>query len=309
MNQPSFSLPSFAKINWSLQILGKRPDGYHEVNTVLQTISLHDDIHFEVSAEKDVVLACDDPGLPTDTGNLIIRAAQALKAQYQVDYGASIRLEKRIPTQAGLGGASSNAAVTLMALAALWQTGATSADLEEIATRLGADVPFFLSGGCARATGVGTTLQPLPDRSDVPLIVVTPRAAVSTAKAYAAFSSSALTTPNTDTILSSLHEAAEMRDSRPWPLGNDISTDLRNDFESVIFDIEPEIRRAKEALLRAGALNAMLAGSGSSVFGVFENQDTQARALREIKREEGWRVFPCVTVSRNEYGRALSFGA
>jgi 4-diphosphocytidyl-2-C-methyl-D-erythritol kinase len=302
VNRSSLSLPSFAKINWSLQILGKRPDGYHEVKTVLQTISLHDDLHFEVSEDGTITLTCDHPEIPTDEHNLIVQAAYALKHRYNVSQGVRVRLEKRIPAQAGLGGASSNAAVSLLALTHLWNLKPTAPVLLEIAARLGTDVPFFLLGGCALATGTGATLSTLPEKTSNEvqhLIVITPNADVSTAKAYSAVHSPALTTTNTAPILSSSRNEANSRCSQPWPLQDS----LKNDFESVIFDIEPEIKRAKETLLQAGALGALLAGSGSSVFGIFVDSEDQQRALNEIKLEAGWRSFSCVTVSRNEYVR------
>ena len=312
VNQPSLSLPSFAKINRSLQILGRRPDGYHEVKTLLQTISLHDDIHFELNSDSAISLSCDEPDIPTDNENLIVRAANALKDRFKVDQGARIRLEKRIPAKAGLGGASSNAAVSLLALAHLWSAKTAAAALLEIAADLGADVPFFLLGGCALATGTGATVAALPDTRDNEvqhLIVITPNVGVSTANAYAALSSPSLTTTNADPILSSSHNVANSRHSHPGPEGDDWKTcfrdDLKNDFESVIFDIEPEIRRTKETLLQAGALGTLLAGSGSSVFGIFADREDQQRAVNEIKLEPGWRIFPCVTVSRNEYLRAV----
>ena len=302
MKQPSLSLPSFAKINWSLQILGKRPDGYREVRTILQTISLYDDLHFEVSEDGAITLSCDEPEIPVDDQNLIIRAIQALKDRYQVNSGAHIRLEKNIPTRAGLGGASSNAAVSLLALTYLWKIEAAALELLEIAAGLGADVPFFLLGGCALATGIGDRVSSLPDSKVQHLIVITPNATISTAEAYAAFNSSALTTIKTDPILSSSRRETNSGDS----LLSRLQDDSKNDFESVIFDIEPEIRRTKETLLQAGALSALLAGSGSSVFGIFADEEAQQRAINEIQPEAGWRIFPCVTVSRNEYLRAIS---
>jgi 4-diphosphocytidyl-2-C-methyl-D-erythritol kinase len=305
VNQSTLSLPSFAKVNWSLHILGKRPDGYHEVRTLLQTISLHDVIHFEVSEEKEILLACNEPSIPTDDQNLVVRAAYALKERFNIGNGVRIRLEKRIPAKAGLGGASSNAAVSLLSLAYLWNVAASAPMLLEIAASLGTDVPFFLLGGSALATGTGSTISSLPDSDIQHLIVITPNAGISTAEAYGAVSSSALTTMNADPILSSSRGEANLRRSLPWRTTNDWKHELKNDFESVIFDIEPEIRRAKKSLLQAGALGALLAGSGSSVFGIFSDEETQQRTLKEIQAEAGWRIFPCVTVSRNEYLCAL----
>jgi 4-diphosphocytidyl-2-C-methyl-D-erythritol kinase len=304
VNSTSLTLPSFAKINLSLRILGKRPDGYHELRTILQTISLHDDLHFELSGDGAITLTCNDPDIPADERNLVVRAAYALKDRYGVDKGARIRLHKRIPAKAGLGGGSSNAAVSLLALTYLWQIEATKPHLHQVAEGLGADVPFFLLGGTALGEGTGTTLSALPDGIIQHLIVVTPNANVSTADAYTAVNSAALTTSGADPILSSSPTGANFQDSTPGLLQND----LNNDFESVIFDIEPEIKQTKVALLQAGAGDALLAGSGSSVFGVFSSQEAQQIAINKIQLEAGWRMFACVTLSRNEYIRALGVG-
>lgn len=304
MKQSSLSVPSFAKINWRLRILGKRPDGYHEVSTLLQTISLHDDLEFQLTDDGSVSLHCDDPEIPTDDRNLIVRAAEELRKRYDIGAGVNVRLEKRIPAKAGLGGASSNAAVTLLALVHLWNLAPGANELHEIAAALGSDVPFFLLGGCAHASGTGSSVSSLPDPSDNQseyLIVVKPNAAVSTADAYAGVDARALTTLDTDPILSSSPAESVLQNSQPWRTRDS----LQNDFESVIFDIEPEIRRTNEALLQAGALNALLAGSGSCVFGIFAGEEDQQRALDKLEIEAGWRVFPCVTVSQDEYFRAL----
>ncbi len=308
VNPSSLTLPSFAKVNWSLRILGKRPDGYHEVRTILQTVSLHDDLRFELSEDSAIQLTCDQPDIPTDDRNLIVRAGNALKDRYQIDKGARIRLVKRIPAKAGLGGASSNAAVSLLALANLWKVEATAPELLEIASRLGADVPFFLLGGRALGTGTGATVSSLTNSGEYDtqhLIVITPNATVSTAEAYAAISLPALTTMKRDPILSNSRNEANLGVSQPSPPPHLLLGDLKNDFEAVIFDIEPEIRRAKDNLLQAGALGALLAGSGSSVFGIFANWEAQQRAIKEIQAESGWRIFPCVTLSRDEYHRQM----
>lgn len=290
--------PSFAKINWFLRILGKRPDGYHEVVTVLQTISLRDELTIQLSEDGPFKLTCDDPTIPTDNSNLIIKAAHLLEECRQDWFGANIHLRKKIPAQGGLGGASSNAAVALLAINELWKSSSISVEELLDPSCLGADVPFFIHGGRCAATGTGTDLTPLPDGPKQYLIVVTPNAKVSTAHAYASLNAASLTTSESASILSSSLADVFSADSRQWP--------LRNDFERVIFEIEPEIERVKNALLDAGAWGALLAGSGSSVFGVFDSEVARDRGLESLRCEAGWRVFPCETISRDEYGRAMN---
>jgi 4-diphosphocytidyl-2-C-methyl-D-erythritol kinase len=301
VSTPLLTLPSFAKINRSLRILGKRPDGYHEIRTVLQTVSLHDTLQFSIAPDPEITLSCDNPVIPNDQNNLIMRAAMTLRDHYGVRTGVSIHLEKRIPVQGGLGGGSSNGAVTLLGLAHLWKVSATVSELEQLAAGLGSDVPFFLIGGRALGTGTGTKLSALPDLDVQELLIVAPLATVSTAEAYKALSSPALTTPKSDSILAISHGPSSSSDSDQCV----VSGDLGNDFEEVIFDIEPEIGRVKNALLQAGARGALLAGSGSSVFGIFDNREARQRALEQIRAESSWRIFPCATVSREEYTRAM----
>lgn len=287
-------LPSFAKINWTLRIFGRRPDGYHEVATILQSISLCDELTFELREDQEIRLTCDDPEIPINDSNLVIKAAKALQEN---DRGVNISLTKRIPAKGGLGGGSSNAAITLLALNELWRHELTNADLLHIASGLGADVPFFLIGGCAEGTGTGTDLCSLPDVEQKQLIIITPDATVSTADAYAALNRGSLTTSNPASILSSSFAGPLSGDSGQWS--------LHNDFEVAIFEIEPEIRRAKIALLDAGARGALLAGSGSSVFGIFDDEAARDRALIKLRSETGWRVFSCHTISRAEYLQAM----
>lgn len=293
MITPPVKFPSFAKINWFLRVLGKRPDGYHEVVTVLQTISLHDELTIQLSENGSLEITCDDPAVPADNSNLVIKAASFLSESRQDRFGAQIHLRKRIPAQGGLGGASSNAAVTLLAINQLLKGG----HITDTAG-LGADVPFFLYGGRCAATGIGADLTPLPDGPKQHLIVVTPNARVSTKDAYASLNAASLTTFESDSILSSSLADLNSADSRQWP--------LRNDFERVIFEIEPEIERVKTALLGAGAWGALLAGSGSSVFGVFDGEAERNRGLEDLRCEAGWRVNACETISRDEYVRAMN---
>src|SRR5258708_25361742 len=160
MRESILTLPAFAKINWSLRVIGRRADGYHEIDTVFQTISLHDTISFTRTEENHIVLSCDDRSLPSDERNLVWRAAAALRVRCAIEKGARIRLEKRIPAHAGLGGGSADAAVTLIGLACLWNATISERELLELAAGLGADVPVFLYGVLARGTGARPQIAP-----------------------------------------------------------------------------------------------------------------------------------------------------
>ena len=298
MNITSLKLPSFAKINRLLRVLGRRPDGYHGVLTVLQTVSLSDELEFELRDDGEFTLVCDDPQIPTDETNLIIKAAVALREKLQTPLGADIKLTKRIPAQGGLGGGSSNAAVTLIGLYGLWRALSRSPYWRHLALDMGADVPFFTMGGRCIATGIGATVHPVMDGPQQPLIIITPNARVSTPKAYAALQGASLTRVDAMPILSSSFERLLEGYSGQWP-------QLHNDFERVIFEIEPEIGRAKNALLEAGVRGALLAGSGSSVFGVVDDEAMRDRVLDNLKCEAGWQVFSCKTLSRAEYFEAM----
>lgn len=264
---------------------------------MLQSVSLCDELVFELRNDKEISLTCDDQTIPTDTSNLIVRAARTLSTQH----GATIKLSKKIPSKGGLGGGSSNAAITLLALNRLWRVGLSASDLKQKGSQLGADVPFFFAGGTALATGTGTTIEEVSDVPRQYLIIISPNASVSTATAYAALNAPSLTTLNSVSILSSSFTEPFSGDSSQWP--------LHNDFEGVIFEIEPEIRRAKLALLDAGARAALLAGSGSSVFGIFSDEAARDQALTSVRCEAGWRVFACHTLSRSDYCQAISTGA
>ena len=297
MDLRSLTIPAFAKINWSLRVLGKRDDGYHEIDTVLQTVSLHDTITFEETEDDGIRLWCDDRSIPVDKTNLVWRAAAALRERYSIRRGVRIRLAKRIPAEAGLGGGSSDAAAALIALAFLWEIATSADDLGQVAEGLGSDVPFFLYGGTARATGRGSVVEPLEDLPEKHLVVIKPNESISTAKAYRTLNWAALTSSESKPILF----RSQASDSSA---SIDLNS-LHNDFEPMVFQLEPEIERAKVALLKSGAPAAMLSGSGSAVIGIFENQDAQERAIQAIELETGWRAFPCKTVGRSHYRRAL----
>jgi 4-diphosphocytidyl-2-C-methyl-D-erythritol kinase len=291
------ALPSFAKINLSLRVLGRRPDGYHEIRTVFQTITLRDRLSFRALDDSRLELDCDAPGVPADDSNLVIRAARLLRERFRVSRGASIKLEKSIPAGGGLGGGSSNAATALAALARLWEIDATRAELRDLGATLGADVPFFFTGGTARGTGRGAEIAPLADAPQANLLVVAPRVKISTAEAYKSLNAPALTKEIAPANLLVSRGGAGFHDSLP--------ASLANDFEPVVYRLHPEVGRARDALVGAGAKGALLSGSGSSVFGVFESSDEVARARARIKVEAGWQVFSCATLARGDYRAAF----
>lgn len=290
-------LPSFAKINLHLRVLGRRADGYHELRTVFQTITLRDRLTFRALDDSRLELECDAPDVPTDDSNLVVRAAKLLRERFNLARGASIKLEKSIPAGGGLGGGSSNAAVTLAGLARLWEIETTRDELCELGATLGADVPFFFTGGTARGAGRGTEIAPLADAPTASLLVITPRVKISTADAYKSLNAPALTKENAPANLLVSRTEADFSDSLP--------ASLANDFEPVVYRSHPEVGRARDALVGAGAKVALLSGSGSSVFGIFENSDEVERARARIKVEVGWQLFSCATLARDDYRAAF----
>jgi len=246
----AIEIPSFAKVNLSLRVLGKRGDGLHEVFTVLQTVSLHDTLRFE-SNENGIVLACSEPTIPVDERNIIVQAAEKLRSRFAVADGAAIYLEKRIPSPGGLGGGSSNAAVTLLALRRLWELNASVEDLAPIAAELGADVPFFLYGGTAIGTGTGSTVEPVDDVSSFSrMIIVTPDVDVPTAMAYSMLSAPTLTNIEVESTLTNYRSGVAG------------GIEPVNDLEKTVFAVFPEVARVKNALVELGAKQALMSGSG-----------------------------------------------
>ena len=303
MPETSFSLPSFAKINLGLRVIGKRVDGFHEIFTVFQTVSMHDTLTFTVSG--DLELTCDDASIPTDGNNLIMRAAEKLRG-YALQkptrskgesLNAAIHLEKRIPSPGGLGGGSSNAAATLIGLTRLWDLDVAKDELIEIGSGLGSDVPFFFSGGTAIGTGRGADIENISDFESENLLIVTPNVAVSTADAFNALNLPSLTTDEANRILGVCRSEAGSVDSY-------LET-ASNDFENTVFAAHPEIGKVKERLLELGASTASLSGSGASVFGIFDTKETRQAAQKALDNEVNWRKFAVATISRDQYREAL----
>jgi len=291
-----------AKINLDLRVLGKRPDGFHELRTIFQTVSLADiiDIAFAAGRRTDVSVE-DDAGIPD---NLMAPAARLAMEAMGVTGRVEMRLRKRIPMGAGLGGGSSDAAAVLLALPALAGGRLSLAELATLAAQLGSDVPFFLVGGTAAGIGRGTELFPLPDAPRWPGVLVAPGVHVDTPGAYAALSPR-LTTESQQNKIVSFQDHV-------WDLGS--GRLARNDFETVVFERHARLPALRKALTRAGASVAMMTGSGSALFGLFPTREGASRAWRRLtggpgllREEKAYRVSLVGRASyRSMWRRALA---
>jgi len=290
----SVRLPAFAKINLCLHIVGRRPDGYHELRTIFQAISLHDTLRLSLVATPGISLEADEPSLPAGPENLVCRAIAAISCELGFHGGIQARLEKRIPVARGLGGGSSDAAAALIGMLRLTNKKMPLARLVEIGASLGADVPFFLFGGRAVAVNRGDEVYPLPDIPKRSVLVVSPRGiGVSTKDAYEWVSAELTNRPVTHRI----QGFCALCWSRQ-------GTGVSNDFEAPVFRRYPRLGEIRGALLERGAAEAALAGSGSAVFGVFRNPAQARRAARKFPEDS---VFVVETLSRENYGRALGW--
>ncbi|HVN05905.1 MAG TPA: 4-(cytidine 5'-diphospho)-2-C-methyl-D-erythritol kinase [Bryobacteraceae bacterium] len=281
-------LRAFAKINLDLRVLHPRPDGYHEIRTIFQTISLADTIDVEFArARRTAIRIGGNIDIPD---NLVVRAASLALEAMRIQANVSFRLRKRIPMGAGLGGGSSDAAAVLLALPVLAGRRIETARLLELGSQLGSDVPFFLFGGTAVALGRGTEFYPLPDAPARRGLLIAPGLHISTAAAYRSMAPYLTIELQQNKIVSFQSQA--------WcePAGGDAV----NDFETVAFEQFPQLALLKQRLLKLGANQAMMTGSGSALFGLFGTQARLHRAQKSLSEEN---VFPISLVSRVRYRR------
>jgi 4-diphosphocytidyl-2-C-methyl-D-erythritol kinase len=284
-------LPAFAKINLCLHVMGRRPDGYHELRTIFQAISLRDTLELSRVPQPGIILETDDEALPTGPENLVYRAIDAIASEIGIRGGIRARLEKRIPVARGLGGGSSDAAAALVGTLRLAKKKLPLERLMEIAASLGADVPFFLFGGRALAVNRGDEIYPLEDVPKQTIVVVSPRdVGVSTKDAYQWLSAELTNRAKAPNIWGFC--------ALCWSRQETVS----NDFEGPVFSRHPRFREIRDGLLKRGAANAALAGSGSAVFGIYRNPARARRAARAFPEDS---VFVVETLSREKYGRAM----
>jgi 4-diphosphocytidyl-2-C-methyl-D-erythritol kinase len=290
-------IPAFAKINLRLDILGKRSDGYHELRTIFQTIGLHDELILRRSRRPGISLTIHGNEVLSQEPvrkNLVYKAVDALRRELKIRSGVEIELRKKIPAAGGLGGGSSNAAAALLGYLRLTGKKLPTARLIEMAASLGADVPVFLLGGRALGVNRGDEIYPLADIPKQAILVVAPRDIhVSTPAAFRWVHAPRLTkTASTPKLweFSALCWSAQ-------------ASGLSNDFERPVFRRHPRLAQIKRDLLRRGALEASLAGSGSAVFGVFPSPALARRAAVGFPSDQ---TFVCETISRDRYLRAVT---
>jgi 4-diphosphocytidyl-2-C-methyl-D-erythritol kinase len=299
-------IPAFAKVNLRLDVLGKRPDGFHELRTIFQTISLHDDLLMRATRDAEISLRVEgDAVLAGEAAekNLVYRAVDLVRRELRLRDGVEVSLRKNIPAGRGLGGGSSDAAAALRGYLRLTGRQMPPARLLGLAASLGADVPFFLLGGRALGIGKGDEIYPLPDDPEQTLLVVSPAEIhVPTLDAYRWLKARPF---ENGTARKALTKRAENR--RLWEFcalsWSAQGAGFANDFEKPVFLRHPRLQQIKRVLLQNGAAEASLAGSGSAVFGVFPSPAMARRAAVRFPHDQ---TFVCETISRRRYLRAVS---
>lgn len=270
-------------------MLGRRADGYHELETIFQTVDLADRLHF-APGRRGVELVLSEPGLPGGPGNLAHRAASAFLRRWAPHRGVRIRLDKSIPIAGGLGGGSSNAATVLLALRALFELPVGPGELAEVARELGADVPYFLVGGTALGTGRGDEIRELDDLPERPIWLAAPEVRIPTADVFAALDRQPAA-PLSEPLL----------DAAPSPVDWGLASRGRNDLEGTVMERFPQVRAVYNGLLEAGASVVRLCGSGGTLFALFGEPPRLSEVRRRLPR--GTRLMRARTLTRSAVAR------
>ena len=270
-------LKALGKINLGLDVLGRRPNGYHDVRMVMQTVYLYDQILLEKTDKEGISLKTNLFYLPVNENNLAYRAAKMLIDEFTIKEGVHISLEKHIPVAAGMAGGSSNAAAVLYGMNRLFQLGLTDQELMERGVKLGADVPYCIMRGTVLAEGIGEELTPLPAMPKCHVLLAKPPISVSTQKVYEKLDAQEVTKhPDIDGILLGLQTGDLEK----------ITSSMGNVLENVTITEYPQIERIKDVMKEEGALNAMMSGSGPTVFGIYDDKMLARRAAARIREEQ-----------------------
>lgn len=269
-------LKALAKINLGLDVLGRRENGYHDVRMIMQSIYLYDDVRIERKAAPGIELASNLYFLPTGDGNIAYKAAQMLMDEFGIEEGVRITLNKHIPVSAGMAGGSSNAAAVLFGMNRLFGLNLSQKEMMERGVKLGADVPYCIMRGTVLAEGIGEALKRLPAMPKCTVLIAKPPVSVSTKVVYEALDSSDITVhPDIDGLIEAL-EKGNLRE---------IASRMGNVLEEVTIPMHPVIEEIKQVMKDCGALNAMMSGSGPTVFGLFENKTAARNAQNKIREK------------------------
>jgi 4-diphosphocytidyl-2-C-methyl-D-erythritol kinase len=286
----TLTVRSCAKINLGIEVLGRRPDHYHEIRTLFQSVDFSDLLEFRTVPAAGIALSGNNPAIPWDETNLVFRAAALLRESHPQAGGVEIRVVKNVPPGTGLGGGSSNAALTIYALNQLWGLGLGRSDLHHYASRLGADVPFFLEGGLCLGEGRGDVLTALPDLPRLYCVLVLPSFPVWTADIYARLP---LTSPRKESKMSQFLARREF--------GR-----LENQLENTILSLYPRLQAIKGFFLEKDAVLSLVSGSGSAVFGLFKERAAAAEAVADWRGTE--KALLVETLSRERYWKRVTAG-
>lgn len=279
-----------AKVNLILRILDRRPDGYHNLWSIMHTVALEDAVTMRASSQRGIRLACNVGGLSVDHTNLVWRAASAVLDRAQLSVGVDIELYKRVPMGAGLGGGSSDAAATILGLNQSLQLGWSREKMAEVGQALGSDVAFFLFAPSAIVSGRGESVRPVTIEGGRWIVLVKPTFGIETKWAYQELAATRAAVRQ----LSADHGELDRRDRLTW---GQVAASVENDFEIPVFTKHPQLGEIKRFLLKRGAQFALLSGSGATVFGLFEEESTARRAGAELAQDAELNLFVVPTCS------------
>ena len=271
-----YRIKAYAKINLGLDVVRRRPDGYHEVKMIMQTISLHDELRFEETGGKEIILVSNDnPLLPEDAkDNLIYKAAECIRREYGMERGVKITLQKNIPIAAGMAGGSTDAAAVVHGLNELWQLSMSREKMQELSVKLGADIPYCIMGGTALSEGIGEVLTPLPAPPHAYILIAKPDISVSTKFVYENLHADTLQKhPDIDGIVTALADGDLYG----------VTDRMANVLATVTDPEHPVIDEIKKLMMASGAVNALMSGSGPTVFGIFDDEEKAKKACEDMK--------------------------
>lgn len=280
------SLPSPGKVNLRLEVVGKRPDGYHELRSLMERVNIADEVTVKI-VERNIQVTCDDESIPPDEGNIAFKAVKEILAYSSRNVGVEVHIKKRIPVAAGMGGGSSNAAAVIKAVNHLLKLKLTKEKLMKIGLKVGADVPFFLFEAPALAEGIGEQLKKIKAMPKLLFLIANPNISVSTRWVYGKLS------------LDPERQTAHLEVPNSYRTKRDVAKIVHNDLEKVTVREYPVVAEIKDEMLKLGALVSQMTGSGPTVFGIFSDKAQLLKAYERMKKktQKGWKVFMAENVA------------